>query len=480
MMSKRFSLFLVFSLFSFLFLWTSPSNAQFCFWDCDAIDDNKAKEIAQTDNWKEEFDKYMKDAHCDDCYNNAMKIRFQNDLLASQREEECNNNCSGSDEEIAACKRACEEEREQSRNEHRQALQGAQQILETVSANNQANCAGLNAMYEEVSARMTAFAAFNWAAAFSSQSTVGVPLFSKILNSYNQDGSYGCWFCPLFDVTFDIVNDLATNFYEQMRTIFLSALMVGGVAWLCWIVLQFFLVVHGANVGEFMTTLLKAFFRLMFGAALLWAPSYEVFDFILSPVVSFASGLSTELMGTAGFITPTVTTVTDIYDNGCADTTVSTQQNQMNLCSTTDPNDSRFVSNGQPKALSSTVYDGLSCVIKTASLNFVLGLAIGATFLVHSLTAGPLGLPHLGMLLIALLQIIGYLILFIVVPFKFIDILVRLGFVAILLPLYILLAVFPATIGYTKKAWDLLISCLFSLIVLSILIVICLRLIAGV
>ncbi len=480
MMSKHCSPFWIFAFFTFFLLSSVPTQAQICLFDCDEITTAQAQEIAKENDWRTTYQNYIKDAHCTNCYNNAMKIQYQARLQENQRAENCKNNCQGTEEEIRTCQEVCDQEQRISEENHRQLLQETQRVVENVAAVNEANCAGLNAMYEEVSARMTAFAAFNWAAAFSSQSTVGVPLFSKILNSYNQDGSYGCWFCPLFDVTFDIVNDLATNFYEQMRTIFLSALMVGGVAWLCWIVLQFFLVVHGANVGEFMTTLLKAFFRLMFGAALLWAPSYEVFDFILSPVVSFASGLSTELMGTAGFITPTVTTVTDIYDNGCADTTVSTQQNQMNLCSTTDPNDSRFVSNGQPKALSSTVYDGLSCVIKTASLNFVLGLAIGATFLVHSLTAGPLGLPHLGMLLIALLQIIGYLILFIVVPFKFIDILVRLGFVAILLPLYILLAVFPATIGYTKKAWDLLISCLFSLIVLSILIVICLRLIAGV
>lgn len=480
MMSKHCSPFWIFAFFTFFLLSSVPTQAQICLFDCDEITTAQAQEIAKENDWRTTYQNYIKDAHCTNCYNNAMKIQYQARLQENQRAENCKNNCQGTEEEIRTCQEVCDQEQRISEENHQQLLQETQRVVENVAAVNEANCAGLNAMYEEVSARMTAFAAFNWAAAFSSQSTVGVPLFSKILNSYNQDGSYGCWFCPLFDVTFDIVNDLATNFYEQMRTIFLSALMVGGVAWLCWIVLQFFLVVHGANVGEFMTTLLKAFFRLMFGAALLWAPSYEVFDFILSPVVSFASGLSTELMGTAGFITPTVTTVTDIYDNGCADTTVSTQQNQMNLCSTTDPNDSRFVSNGQPKALSSTVYDGLSCVIKTASLNFVLGLAIGATFLVHSLTAGPLGLPHLGMLLIALLQIIGYLILFIVVPFKFIDILVRLGFVAILLPLYILLAVFPATIGYTKKAWDLLISCLFSLIVLSILIVICLRLIAGV
>ena len=477
MINKRISFSLVFSLL-FLFFCSLPVKAQVCFRDCSEITTEQAQQAAQGGDWRSAYQSYIEDAHCTNCYNNAMKIQYQARQLANQRYQQAINRCSGTEQEIEACRNAATQTLQASESQHRQLLQNTQQIVQQVAANNDALCAFMNALTEEYAARLLAFTTFQWATTFTTGSAIRTPLFSRILNSYNQDGSYGCWFCPLFDVTFDIVNDLATNFYEKMRNIFLSALMVGGVAWLCWIVLQFFLVVHGANVGEFMTSLLKAFFRLMFGAALLWAPSYQVFDLIITPVVSFATGLSTQLMGTAGFITPTVTTVDDV-NYGCSSTTVTVSQNSVNLCSTSDPNDSRFVTNGNPKALSSTVYDGLSCVIKTASLNFVLGMAIAATFLVHSLTAGPLGLPHIGMFLIALIQIIGYLILFIVVPFKFIDILVRLGFVAVLLPLYIVLAVFPATIGYTKKAWDLFISCLFTLIVLSILIVICLRLIAG-
>ena len=58
--------------------------------------------------------------------------------------------------------------------------------------------------------------------------------------------------------------------------------------------------------------------------------------------------------------------------------------------------------------------------------------------------------------------------LFISVPLKLIDILLRLGFVIILLPFFIVCMATPVTRGYSKKGWEMFLSCWITLISLCL------------
>ena len=169
--------------------------------------------------------------------------------------------------------------------------------------------------------------------------------------------------------------------------------------------------------------------------------------------------------------------VTEISRDG---TSVSRTRNP--LCTTTDRNDSRFYTNdGQTKALSSDAYDTMLCMLKTMSLELIFGMATGATFVVSSLTISRVWgiFPDINMLIIGILIFLGFFSLYIVFPFKLVDIIVRVGFIIALTPLYVLFWVFPITREYVKRGWDMLVTAMFTLVALSVLMVISIRLLTA-
>ena len=64
-------------------------------------------------------------------------------------------------------------------------------------------------------------------------------------------------------------------------------------------------------------------------------------------------------------------------------------------------------------------------------------------------------------------------------PIKLLDVLIRFGFVAIMMPLWITFWVFKTTRGYTKKAWDIVMTSLFYLVTLTIMILLALKILGA-
>jgi len=108
----------------------------------------------------------------------------------------------------------------------------------------------------------------------------------------------------------------------------------------------------------------------------------------------------------------------------------------------------------------------------------VNGLALGCAIIVYALNPNG-GLPDLGLLVVGLGITLSFLIMFIKVPFKLIDLLLRMGFVVILLPLFIACFATKQTRGYSKKGWDLLVSCWVTLVTLCVFLAFAIQLIAA-
>lgn len=299
-------------------------------------------------------------------------------------------------------------------------------------------------------------------------------LFPSIMFLYINQGGSGCWFCPLYTAAFDVINTVATHIYTQLAPIFISLLAACGALWIAWIVLKYFMTLNVPNTGELMTTLFKAIGRLVVGSAILMSSISFLFNYTVNPVIIFAGGLSTQILNSAGMSNGFVT---EISRDG---TSVSRTRNP--LCTTTDRNDSRFYTNdGQTKALSSDAYDTMLCMLKTMSLELIFGMATGATFIVASLTISRVWgiFPDINMLIIGILIFLGFFSLYIVFPFKLVDIIVRVGFIIALTPLYVLFWVFPITREYVKRGWDMLVTAMFTLVALSVLMVISIRLLTA-
>ncbi len=308
-------------------------------------------------------------------------------------------------------------------------------------------------------------------AALIGTTMVATALFPAILYLYINYGGSGCWFCPLYTAAFDVINTIATQIYTQLAPIFLSLLAAGGALWIAWIVLKYFMTLNVPNTGELMTTLFKAIGRLVVGAAILMSSISFLFNYTVNPIIIFSGGLSNQILNSAGLSNGYVT---EISRDG---TRVS--RTRYPLCTATDVNDSRFYTqDGQLKALSPQAYDTTLCMLKTMSLELIVGMAIGATYFVSAFTTNLIWyvLPNIECMLIGALIFIGFFFLYVLLPFKLVDIIVRVGFIIALTPLYVLFWVFPVTREYVKRGWDMLVTAMFTLVALSVLMVIAIRL----
>jgi len=328
----------------------------------------------------------------------------------------------------------------------------------------------------------------NAAIGFASSGDNKGSLFATILASFIREGGAGCWFCPLFKKAFNTINTIATNLYYSMQDIFVMLLALGGGFWLLWIVLQFLLTLHGPNVGEFMTNLFKALGKILVAAWLLYAPAPFLFGIIVDPVVLIATNLSRDIMSASG-MNP-LQEFKIVYPSCEKYPNCNVSKSAENyLCNPVPASDKMFEDTKRStpekrarKALSPEIYNSFTCYLKTVSLSLITGMAAGAVVTSYGFFEGPWYMGGLNpqALLIGLVVELCYLIYLLMVPFKLIDLLVRLGFIFIMLPFFVVCWVFPATRQYAKKGWDMIISCLFTLLCLTVFIIIGLSLIEGV
>ena len=112
------------------------------------------------------------------------------------------------------------------------------------------------------------------------------------------------------------------------------------------------------------------------------------------------------------------------------------------------------------------------CLLRRISVELIFGIALGAALISEGISGGALmgALPQWNILFVGILVLLSYFSLYISVPFKLIDLLLRLSFVIILLPLFLVCMATPATRGYSKKGWEMFLSCWISLIALSVFI----------
>ncbi len=305
-----------------------------------------------------------------------------------------------------------------------------------------------------------------------------VTLFGAILVVYINTGGSGCWFCPIFTSAFDTINEIATTLFQRLSISFMPFLAIGGALWILFIVLRYVTTLNVPNTGALIQSLFNVLWRVAVASIILTTPftlrSASIFDYTINPVISFTGGLSSEILNAAGL------------GNGYViERNKNDEEKKHELCVPSSVSDPRFFQNTfgnyfKRKALNQDAYDSMLCMLRKMSLELIFGIGMGSTFIISAFTTNSslFFIPDSSLLISGFVIFFSYFAMFIMFPFKLIDILIRLGFVISLTPLFVLFWTFPITREYVKRGWDMFISSMFTLIALSILMVIAIRLLS--
>lgn len=290
--------------------------------------------------------------------------------------------------------------------------------------------------------------------------------FNEIFKAFLDFGQgTGCWFCPIFDVFFDVGNALATDIYGMLQDLFLAMIVMGAAFWLLWSVFQLIMTINGPNIGEFMTSLFKGLGLVMFITLILSQPVSRVTNLIVEPFALMGTAMSNSIMTLRGFDEKgNVSYISTQRKSECG-SQFNQETKKVQVCSASDP------AKYEGKAMSAETHDQMFCLLRRISVELVMGLALGATIVEDGFTGGALGfLPQFDEMLVGLLILGIYGSLYVAIPFKLFDILLRLCFCMILLPYYVACFTFKATRKFTEKGWQMFISCWIDLLALCVMI----------
>ncbi len=343
-----------------------------------------------------------------------------------------------------------------------------------------------------------------------------------------EDHLSSCWICHLFYKIFDAINLLSSAVYEYIRdpSITLMAMILG--FWIAFRVGKVFISFKPPEPMDFWNQNGKVFFRVMFATALLLQPVSVMSYWIISPLVEFGAGFSQIILssytGVTSFNASLEQTTTSTKDEKFEER--EKRQNQdfgidltsaaLTLPSPTDPfalpkmvgiktlkaietaryeksleamqekktsdNLNNLVycdipeiteaeANAEGVVLNSQTRAALECMVEGLYKELAFALALGSTMMCHGWNDNfflGIRLPSPGLLIAGLVIWIAGFWLMLSFAFKIIDATMRLGVIVSVAPLLIVAWVFPQTVEYTKKGFNILLNIIMIYIVLAL------------
>lgn len=292
-------------------------------------------------------------------------------------------------------------------------------------------------------------------------------LWTSIIYSYLNGSGGFCWFCPIFGTLFDAMNNLATAVSVKLSGVFLMLMGVGLLFSIAFKVGKMVTQLQPVELMQFLTDLFKHLGRAIIATALL-VSSLSIFTYLVSPILSMSLNLSSIIMDEGG-------------GRGSIVTGAQSMGIQINDICAEYKNDMTAIPDfgTQTKAFTPDVKASMLCSLKTMSAGLLFGISVGAGIYALALVDTVWVFPNPIYVLLGVILILIHLIILISFPFKLIDAMMRLAFVCALMPLWIILWVFPATVGYTKKAWDMFVSSCLIFVCLSVIIVLAMTMVSS-
>ena len=341
-----------------------------------------------------------------------------------------------------------------------------------------------------------------------------------------EDHLSSCWICTLFYKIFDAINLLSSAVYEYIRDPSITLMTMLLAFWIAFRVGKVFISFKPPEPMDFWNQNGKVFFRVMFATALLLQPVSVMSYWIVSPLVEFGAGFSQMilagysgvasynasleqtttstkdekfeerekrqnqdfgidlttgafLMATNPLALPTVIGVKTLQaiENARYEKSLEAMQekpttdnlNNLIYCDIPDITEEEAAAEGV--LLNSQTRASLECMVEGLYKELAFSLALGSTMICNSWHANVflgIRLPSPGLLLAGLLIWITGFFLMLIFSFKIIDATMRLGVVASIMPLLIVAWVFPQTVEYAKKGFNILLNIIMIYIVLAL------------
>lgn len=273
-----------------------------------------------------------------------------------------------------------------------------------------------------------------------------------------------CWFCPIVETLFNAANNVATSISLTLRNVFLMLLGVGTLFFIAFKVGATVIKLQEVDLMQFMGDLFKTLGRVIIAAAILTQVTF-VSQEILTPIIGFALQFSLNIM-------QDLKVDNKIFNSLKKNMSIPQKANEVMAGAQSLAN----TYGSETKVLSSFVKQSVIAVMAQASANFVVGMAVGVVLMMIS-TFSSMILPDFQNTLSGGIIFFAFAVLYITVPFQLINFVVQLAFVVALLPLWVILWVFPATTMYCKNAWNLFIQTSVSFMVFGVMLVLVMNLV---
>lgn len=282
----------------------------------------------------------------------------------------------------------------------------------------------------------------------------------------------GCWFCGLYEELFDTMNRLSGMVATQLSDQFLILLGVGVLFYLVFKIGSTVVKLQEVDLMQFLGEIFKHLGRAIIAAAFLGG-TVELYQYVISPFLAYSLGLTNtivtqgnDLVASSGGAMGKVQSFINSGITGMLDADMPTM--------TGAAVDAK--SNIEP--FSDQLKGQIVGMLRLCSVSAISGMVVGALIMVTGLV-DTIFFPNFQLIVIGLIILGAYFSIFLAVPFKLIDVMVRLSFVTALTPIWIILWVFPATVSYTKNAWEMLLNCCACFICLGVVMVMVFQIMAA-
>ena len=321
------------------------------------------------------------------------------------------------------------------------------------------------------------------------------PVFKITFLKYVQEYKDACWFCDLFagkngsnssgstttysGGLYDAINVMTKKIFNDTATDFLTLLGIGTLFFILLKVGKILVQFQEVDVMQFLNDLFKPLGRAIIAVAILGvsvsAGHQTIFYMLTNPVLDASLRTSQFILGTTlGDVKILTTGDEDVDSNLTKDLTSKLDWSEINSKANSENSQQ-----GGDQPLEEAARLTLVQWMKSVSSSFIVGIALGGSFVATGLSRF-FSNAGLSMTFAGAIIWLGFWLIYLMFPFKLVDAFVRLAFVFALMPLWVILWVFPITQQYTKKAWEMLLSSCFLFIVLSIMIALSLMLISNI
>lgn len=302
--------------------------------------------------------------------------------------------------------------------------------------------------------------------------------------------SQDCWICSIVEAMLLASQKIAKVAYDLIADFSFGLLGVMFLFWIAFKVLQLIGTFGYGDHNSFFTEFLFRTIAVMISAAILHAPITDLYRIVISPFV----------MATAGFVEEINKSVLSnergtFYDTvkAALNTPELSQDDARKNCMLHCKNmlDDNFTYDERQQKLMSGQVGGDGAFIDPQSFSALLCLtcrtynqmvpftAIGETMTCYAFSVKGTTIPLIDFLIPNLaywLMGVGFVIVFsflmTVVAFYILDIVLKLAFVIILTPFFVVAWAFPISREYTQKAWNMILYSLFEFIGVALMVAI--------